>query len=70
MTFDVAGTSETFDLDETTINGNLDVVWDEDCDGSISSQAFGTPEVDDADLETCGPGDTGYVVYFVTVDDA
>ena len=42
-----------------------------DCATStLLSEAFDAgPEIDDANLGDCDSGDTGYVVYFVTVDD-
>ncbi|MCZ6643976.1 MAG: hypothetical protein O7F71_20560 [Gammaproteobacteria bacterium] len=71
VSFAVGSATPTFTLDQGSIEGDLDVIWDQDCDGSPTfSTAFtGAPEVDNIALGTCAAGEDGYVVYFVTIDN-
>lgn len=69
----VSGSPVTFTLDRTSIGSNLDQVWVRGCGATnASSQAFGSgdPEIDDAVIGTCTAGQTGYIAYLVTVNDA
>lgn len=73
VTITVSGSPVTFTLDRTSISGNLDQVWVRGCSAaSASGQAFGAgdPEIDNAVIGTCNAGQTGYVAYLVTVNDA
>jgi len=72
VSFAVGSSTPTFTLDQGSIEGNLDDIWVQGCDGNpTTSTGFsGAPEVDNIGLGTCAPGEDGYVVYFVTIDDA
>lgn len=73
VTMTVGGTPTTVSLDRASIGTNLDRVWVKGCAVAIAtSQAFGggTPEIDDAAIGTCTAGQTGYIAYLVTINDA
>ena len=73
VTFDVGGSPTTITLDRTSILTNLDQVWVKACSAaSATAQAFGSgdPEIDDAPIGTCAAGETGYIAYLVTINDA
>lgn len=67
---DINGSTTTFTLDAgIALDDQQHVV---DCSTStLLSEAFDAgPEIDDADLGNCAAGETGYLVYFVTVNDS
>ncbi len=73
VTFPVGGVPTLFTLDQANIESDLDLVWDQDCGAVLAtSTAFlaGDPELIDISLGACAPGEIGYVVYFVTINDA
>ncbi len=73
VTFPVGGVPTLFTLDQANIESDLDLVWDQDCGAVLAtSTAFlvGDPELIDISLGACAPGEDGYVVYFVTINDA
>ena len=70
----INGTPVTFDLDNSGTGVAADnQIHVQACGAAAltSQSAFSADpaEVDDADLGNCAANDTGYVVYFVTVDD-
>lgn len=73
VTMTVGSTPTTVALDRTNITTNLDRVWVKGCAAATAtSQVFGsgTPEIDDAAIGTCTAGQTGYIAYLVTINDA
>lgn len=73
VTFPVGGVPTLFTLDQVNIEPDLDSVWDQDCgaaSATFSAFAGGDPELLDISLGSCAPGEDGYVVYFVTINDA
>jgi hypothetical protein len=73
VTFSVGGVPTVFTLDQASIEADLDSVWDQDCGAVVAaSTAFGggDPELNNISLGTCAPTEDGYVVYFVTINDA
>ena len=73
VTMTVGGTPTSVPLDRANISTNLDRVWVKGCAvATATSQVFGgaTPEIDDAAIGTCTAGQTGYIAYLVTINDA
>ncbi|MCP5181620.1 MAG: hypothetical protein H6993_04225 [Pseudomonadales bacterium] len=73
VTFDVGGVSTSFTLDRAGVLSNPDQVWVQGCGAaSATGQAFsaGDPEINNAAIGTCDAGESGYVVYLVTINDA
>lgn len=73
VTLTVGGTPTAVALDRTNIITDRDRVWVRGCAAATAtSQVFGggTPEIDNAALGTCTAGQTGYIAYLVTINDA